>query len=371
MKIVRHKLLLLVALTLMVVSMPVYAQNTSYSFDWEWRALRLNDFATSQAILEKESNLAIQWKIETSKFSVPQKEYCRIKYYDIKNLFIPSDSWIAEDSRNPEKLKFEQLKFDMSELYSRKAENAVNRAGKLGNTINEYKDSLTLAIDVLCEVTQNGEDSLAVDFLSKRVSEEIKALGMPYQDINIPEKMGVAVEVAFYEQGTLRAGNITQLLPSIYPYLGIELSLVTGRMCVAFNLSAQQTGDWLTSNEDFYYKDQFYPKGSRCEDIHYFGLLKYSVFKNNRIQIWPFAGAGVVNMSFLPTLDLKNFSTYNYMAGIDVDYCLRETWTLQNRRLEDCLLKGRIYVSRDDIAGYTGYSINVGAGISIRTRKTR
>jgi len=57
-------------------------------------------------------------------------------------------------------------------------------------------------------------------------------------------------------------------------------------------------------------------------------------------------------------------------AGLSADYCLSSIWNLFHRKLTDIQLRGRLYITRERIADYSGYSINIGVGIAPKFCKT-
>jgi hypothetical protein len=54
--------------------------------------------------------------------------------------------------------------------------------------MNNYRDSLATAVRFFSELTLNGENERVVDSLRAIVSDQLSGIGMPYQDILIPEK---------------------------------------------------------------------------------------------------------------------------------------------------------------------------------------
>ena len=362
--------LVLFIVGLLTTTIRAFAQPSTSPLEWNSRGLTLSDFIVSEANSDRASNSSIQWLENTRLFRSSEMPWLKIKYSDIRNIFIPTESWIRVDARTPLKLKYEQLKFDLSEFYCRKVEREANLYGNLKSAMNNYRDSLATAARFFSELTLNGENERVVDSLRAIVSDQLSGIGMPYQDISIPEKKKFVFILSLYEQCSFRLGGISHLLPSPVPFMAVELSAGYCRFGLSAGLSFQQTGDWLQSKESFTYNNQSYPAGARCEDIKYYGLLDYIIVDKPRFQLRPFIGAGIINMSFHPAENLQSFSCPQFLAGLSADYCLSSIWNLFHRELTDIQLRGRLYITRERIADYSGYSINIGVGIAPKFCKT-
>ena len=347
------------------------AQTPAGALEWNTRCLTLSDYISSEAYSGSVSNTSIQWSVSSRPFYPSGKRWQEIKYTDIKNNFLPKESWIREDASTPSKLKYEQLKFDISEFYCRKVEFEANHHGNLDQIMNRYRDSLATAISYLSELTGDGEDECAVDSIKTVVSNRLSGISMPYSDITVPVKGGISLGFSMFEQYLFRIGGTADLLPSPLPWLSSELSVGYDRFSLSAGWSYQQTNDWLKSKESFTYNNQFYHEGANCEDSRYYGLLEYTAVEKPRFQLRPFIGGGIIHMSFLPRENLESFSCPLFMAGVNVDYCLYSIWDLRKRNLTSFLLRGRVYVSKERIADYSGYSVCIGIGLSPCYSKTR
>ena len=180
--------LVLFIVGLLTTTIRAFAQPSTSPLEWNSRGLTLSDFIVSEANSDRASNSSIQWLENTRLFRSSEMPWLKIKYSDIRNIFIPTESWIRVDARTPLKLKYEQLKFDLSEFYCRKVEREANLYGNLKSAMNNYRDSLATAARFFSELTLNGENERVVDSLRAIVSDQLSGIGMPYQDISIPEK---------------------------------------------------------------------------------------------------------------------------------------------------------------------------------------
>ena len=364
----RRWVLLIVGM--LIPAFRINAQPSTSQIEWNSRRLTLQDYVVSEAYSDKTSNSSFQWSESTGSFRSLESPWLKIKYTDIRNSFIPSESWIRADARNVHKLKYEQLKFDLSEFYCRKVEHEAFIYGNPKQVMNEYSDSLSTAIKLFSEMTNDGENGRVVDSLTTVVSNQLMCSEMPWHELSVPEKKRLFFVFSLYEQYLFRLGDIVRLLPGPAPFIATEITAGYGRFGLSAGLSFQQTGDWLNSKESFTYKNKSYPAGARCEDVRYYGLLEYVAVDKPRFQLRPFIGAGIIYMSFIPTENLQSFSCPQLLAGIGADYCLSSIWNFSNRTLTDLQLRGRLYLTRERIADYTGYSINIGVGFAPKFCKT-
>ncbi|MBR4775023.1 MAG: hypothetical protein IK008_02890 [Bacteroidales bacterium] len=347
------------------------AQSSAAPLEWNSRKLTFSDYIESGAKYGNPSNTSIQWKEKTTTFRAAGCKWLRIKYSDINNTFLPQESWMRGDLRTPSKLAYEQLKFDLSEYYCRKVELEVNHHGGLKRVMNSYRDSLATAVKKLAELTDEGSDERAVDSLSVVLSNHLSGTSIPYSDITAPEVRGIVWGVSLHALCSFRLGGSADLLPSPVPRMEMEVTAGYGRCFLSAGLSFQASGDWLESQEAFAYNGQAYPRGARCEDTRYYGLFEYTAWEKPRFQLKPFVGAGITHLTFMPRENLQPITRPLFLAGVSVDYRLSSFWNLPDKRLTSILLRGRVYVTKDQMADYSGCSINVGIGITPLFYKTR
>ena len=356
---------------MLIPAFRINAQSSITPIEWNSRRLTLQDYVVSEAYSDKASTSSFQWSESTGSFRSLESPWLRIKYADINNTFLPQESWMRADVRTPSKLAYEQLKYDLSEYYCRKIEFEVNHYGGLKRVMNSYRDSLATAVKRLAELTDEGSDERAVDSLSVVLSKQLSGTSIPYLDITAPEVRGIVWGVSLHALCSFRLGGSADLLPSPVPRMEMEVTAGYGRCFLSAGLSFQASGDWLESQEAFTYNGQAYPRGARCDDTRYYGLFEYTAWDKPRFQVRPFVGAGITHLTFLPHENLQPVTCPLFLAGVSLDYRLSSFWNLPNKRLTSILLRGRVYITKDKIADYSGCSINVGIGITPLIYKTR
>lgn len=360
----------LLVVGLLITAFRVSAQPSTSPLEWNSRRLTLEDYIVSEVYSGKLSNSSFQWSESTSSFRPLERRWLKIKYTDIRNSFIPSDSWIRGDARTAQKLNYEQLKFDLSEYYCRKVEREVNFHGKLESAMAMYCDSLSIAVRRFSGMTNDGENHRVVDSLMTVVSHQLSGSEMPYQDVLFPEKEKFFFALSWYEEYLFLHGDIARLLPSPSSFIVLEATAGFGRMGLTAGFAFRHTTGGQKSKESFTYKSRLYPAGAKYEDCRYYGLLEYNVIDNPRFQLRPFIGAGIYDMSFFPEENLQSFSSPLFLAGISADFCLSSIWNLSKRMLTDLQVRARLYITRERIADYSGCGIYMGIGFTPKFCKT-
>lgn len=348
-----------------------YSQVILTPFEWKEKRLQLDDFQVPRvygADSIKQSNSAITWDIDSEGYRLKGKSNLKFRYVDIRNIFLPEYSWIREDCRTPQKLKYEQLKYDIAEIYARKASREINSTGKERPVVRYYQDSLQNAIGSLVLQTNDGKNSVAVDSLQQIVNALLSEDIVLFDKNAIPEKRKGYFGLDFFPTVKIRTGKLNKAFTTITPNLSFDFLAGFNKISFAFGATAPL--DWVKTKQPITHKGYCYPKGENCEDVDCHLIIGVTMVDGSYVHFYPFLGGGVVYVDFMKS-DLKQITGYQYIAGINVDYKLRRIWDLSDKSLGSVLLKNQIYVTRDNIAGYSGYSINIGTGISFLTTKTR
>ena len=361
----------LVLSLLLLSALSSKAQYIESAVEWKPGGLTLGDYRVSIAMTDKISNSSFCWLPKTDKIISEEEKYVSVRYIRIKNYFIANNSWIREGWRNIDKLQYEQLKFDVSELYARKASRIANITGESVLAIKEYEDSLRAAIRGLDSLTLDGSNKNAVDSIRQVVSSSLQQAEtiIDYYALQRPARMRIGLELNAFEK--MRMGRTASLLKEYCPYMSFSIFFGAKRWVFSTGLSAQVTGDWLQNEIPITYKGKTYPAGFDCEDISFdFIRLKYALKDKGRFRVYPYAGGGLVLLDFRPNQEVQNSSSpysipgWQIIAGMDFYYTLFGSWLTHINEIDEYQLDLRVFATRDNIAGFPGYSINFGLGFT-------
>lgn len=348
----------------------LYAQEATRFLEWNERTLEMEDFQVPGPGITESSNSAITWDVDKRSFRSKVQKNLKIRFVDIRNIFLPEFSWMSTDVRTPEKLQYEQLKFDIAELYSRTSSREGNLNGKADDEVQKWRDSLNLAIGEVKAITQDGSKKESVDSLRQIVSVLLSHPEPIFDSTATPQRRKGVFGMSLSPIMKVRSGGITELLSNWVPAPLISFSFegAIGR----FNLSIG--GDIATmmqkSRTAVQYDGIYYPKGIDCDDFNLFVKMGVSVLDNNYLKIYPYLGIGETGLD-VPGHDYESIYGFQYLAGICLEYKFWNLWDIDWRTLEGFVMRTQFYVTKDSLAGFNGYSINFGVGIGIFSSKTK
>lgn len=349
----------------------INAQQVFWPLEWNIRSLKLEDFATSISINDSISNTAVSWELAKKKSYSSACDNLTISRIAFRNVFLPANSWIKEGYRNADQLKYEQLKFDLSELWCRRAEQEANFSGNCNKSVKDYKDSLRTSINRLKLLSRNGTDRSVVDSISINVASLLAKEEDDASLLGMPETKAWSFGIGIIPDIKIRTGSISKLLPTPTPFLSFDFSLGYGSLFLTAGASAQISSGWLHTKEVFQFDGNVYPAGLDCEDINYYAYCSYIAYRNGRFSISPLIGCGFTSIDFRED-EYDSFGGLQYMAGVSADWDLHHLWIFHKKEIDSYTVRTMAYITKDNPGnGYSGYSINLGIGLSGRFQRTK
>jgi hypothetical protein len=233
-------------------------------------------------------------------------------------------SWVKQESRTDAYLIYNQIQFDLAELYSRKLQ------GELFLLLNEKKDRQLNAATRLLEInldcqqritqfyqdTDYGRDTAAVKLWAGLITRELDETPRKKIPDLMARKFGVGFSI------DLGGGVLTG---SLNRYFSNDLSLACGLDITFLDFVCfLRTGLGFSHvKNELEYNNRIWLEnlsvGISRSDL----ALGYTLAENNKSRITPFAGIGYIKFSLFNTAERyekHRLGTYSYIIGMNYDY---------------------------------------------------
>ena len=343
----------------------VYSQESRK--DWSEGNLTWDDF--------KEREISFENSISELKYVIgytPSKEKVNDTVIFRLQSFCYSDtqlSWVKPDFKTAQNLQYNQVIFNIAELYRRKLQYDLDHLGSYfsAETVfqNQYEE-LNNEVEIFQNQSRNGRDPEIVKEWAANIEDRLTI----YANNTIPkyEKanfgMGFHVGAAY----SFRNESIKEHFDNSIGFnFGFDFSYKNSILYVNMILSG--------GNIDQAYSGRTYWE----EDLDYsLALLDfsygYAIVDNPKLKIAPFAGLAITEFSEDDYDGEENdliITDYNLLLGLNVDYKIRKRLNtipnvfLSRRDITETSIRSRLFVSRNDFyEDLSGYSINLSIGIS-------
>ncbi len=270
-------------------------------------------------------------------------------------------SWILPYYKTEQYLKYNQVIFDIAELYARKLQYVID------DLTSSYAAVYALqVIQVDCskrikefrEMTAAGQNSAMIDTWQEKITSEL-AMTENYKNIPTYEKRSFGYALHAGLGGGIFTGSLGEhFLPTFNILFGFDVaykrSILFLNATLAFSGVKSDYQEWV--------------KGKSA----HFALLDlsygYAVIDNAKWKLTPFAGLGISGLSkgSKKNEDLVSYTDYNFIFGLNADYKFKKTVSfipdpfLGVKENVELSVRGRLYVARANY--YTdlqGLSINL------------
>jgi hypothetical protein len=323
--------------------------NNSDTLNWEDKRLEWSDFhgiPVDYSPLHSELHSTIGYSRQTC-FIEDSRVTTLISYCTMNR----STSWAKAGSRDDKYLIYNQMQFDLGELYSRKLQN------QLFLLLNEKKDrqlqSFGLLLDInlecqqridqLTEQTNYGNDGEAVKSWAEVIAKELEQT--PRQKVPEFKNKKFAVGGSFDLGGGIMTPELNEYFTNNF---NLSYGFDIGYRSLIFNLRA--TLGFNSVRKDFEYKNKLWPEklstGLASGDL----TMGYPLLDTKKSRITPFAGISYLEFSVLG--DQKKYENqlmgnFAYCLGLNYDYKTSTTINFMSTSNEktDWFIRTRLYIS--------------------------
>ena len=324
---------------------------------WKDGPLTWEDLNLKQSRDTNMSSLAFVWQFDTDTL---RPAWNTVEYaLQPATLMIKSTSWHSKDHQTPLALKYDQLFFDLSELYFRKLLTDYERPGNqytYDTLLDFYTEQLDDRTAIIKEETSSGRDSAMVSHHRKLIDEELDTTSFP----DIRKRRVEWGEYIYAGLGTsFLYGAMSAPFPNRY---GVTFGLGFRYKRHAIELSGMSTTNSLLA--DFTTDGITWSKGDRFYYTNMFINYEFVVYDGSTVSVAPLVGIGVRGLTWYygGTSASKDFVACNsplVIAGIDTN--LKFARRIRSEGLVEHSVCLRPFAARNfGGGGLDGWSFNLG-----------
>lgn len=277
-------------------------------------------------------------------------------------------SWINNNFINSQYLKYNQIIFDIAELYRRKLQYELDRANSINEAEIKFSRNYTKMyneMDRFKEESSGGQNREVIEQWNLTIKKELNNFG----NIDIPKfskrNFGYALHVG------LGSGRFTG---SLGQHFGQTFNFMFGFDFAYKNSILYLNGTMARGKvKTDYISDKNWYRGQHANvaiiDVSY----GYAIVDKSKVKLSPFAGLGITELSG-ENMDNKEdplrIVDYNFIFGINADYKIRKRIKLVPnpyfglKESVETSIRARLYITR--VSYYNdlnGYSINLTVGL--------
>ena len=336
---------------------------------WDERPLEVGDFRPRKSPNRDNEyyggNMA--WDFSSEKV---KKHNLIYDNYIVNNWFNRTEAWAVPDRFTNNDLRYNQLVFDISEVYRRKAQNGLNNAGPAAHqdSLLYYESCMEAVLDEVRNETARGENEEAL----AEYENKVKAM------LEITEIRESKPVIGDYEIGIGYYMNVVQsvFMTNVAPVgftiptgLNLGFAVPVNKSVYMFDVSAK----FGKLTEDFHYLSLHFPQRSNVE------LCSISLGYARRVlstDWWDILPFGMIGITTLNMFDINDDGRDKHSPDLGLSLSagadLRFKYYRRLQRLSgsseyaDSAIYGRVYLSREQHAGFGGIiTLNFGLGIDI------
>lgn len=381
----KHRLLLILCL-----SLPFLGNAQEDYRNWRKGPLTWNDFKTvaHDSIGEEHSYLEFFLYIQET-----SEEHDGV-YLLVQSAEAGMDrkkSWVDSASRTPEELHYNQVIFNLAELYRRYMQIELDTGGT--PDVGHYMKLLVADVEIFCTETMFGADTAAVAQWDNYIREEMTAVAPDVAENHSLMIQRMSTKENYKTTNRFAAG------------MGAGMKIPTGDFHKYF-----RTGGGFYMECEFGYGRQvlggsLFLGGSRCldtlwhhtdrgqdlwknDDLTILDLkfdYGFAVVDNNHFRLTPFVGVGVLGYCVEVTSEdtyettLVGTSAFSWRAGIDFRYhfLTNVTQSRHSREISQLTLFAKTYAEQARFGNYKGnprgwtFNIVIGLAFHETTREQK
>ncbi len=277
-------------------------------------------------------------------------------------------SWVDKGFKNDQNLKYNQVIFDIAELYRRKLQYELDRVSSIYEVelrFNQNFTKLNKEIDQFQQESNGGQNWEVINQWDTLIQNELKF----YENPEIPKfskrNFGYALHAG------LGSGTFTGTLGE---HFGSTFNFIFG-FDFAYKKSILYLNGTLAGSKVLkdYLSDKNWYQGQHVDvaimDVSY----GYAIVDKSKIKLTPFFGLGITELSGEnkdDTEDALRNVDYNLIFGINTDYKINKRLNIVPvayfgmKESVETSIRARLYITRtnyfDDL---NGYSINLTIGL--------
>jgi len=278
-------------------------------------------------------------------------------------------SWINPDFKTEQYLRYNQVIFNIVEIYRRRLQYELDRIHSFYEIDGKFTyiyNSCNTEIDKFHNESNGGQNLNSIVFWEQKTARELEF----NLDMKIPEfenrNFGYALHAGF-GSGFFTGSLGDHFAPTFNFIFGFDFTYKNSILYLNGTLAGDKVkNDYISDNN--WYKGQH--SNVAIIDVSY----GYAVFDNAKIKVSPFAGLGITEFTGENKDDNENglrIVDYNVILGLNIDYKLRTRLNLVPnsylgvKEKVETSIRTKFYITRANyFEDLKGYSINLTIGLS-------
>ncbi|MBP5636651.1 MAG: hypothetical protein J6X25_03940 [Bacteroidales bacterium] len=358
------------AALLLFSAIGLYAQKDNNRY-WDSGPLTWGDYTQSSAITEDGSGSSNSFGWETKD---AHEEYGNLTVHRVvSRVYLnKAQSWVNPTLATDRQLRYNQLFFDLNELYCRRMLREIydpDTNFDVGFVQDYYIGLVAVKMTEINTMSDHGTDEATVAYFDTVVQSQLEALPRSeFKPANLKKGThGFGIRGGL--TGEFFMGKPAESLGTVY-MMDFGLRYYYNRFFVdaGFGIGALKARDDISTPRINLYKGQI------LSDIQANGFVGFNLYDGSWVRIAPMAGIGYNGVSLLDTdeedeITPMALSGLRIMAGLDLDLkATREAYIFpDDRSLAENCLNFRVYLAKTGFnAGMDGLTLNVGISYSLQ-----
>lgn len=362
-----------IAIALLCAGISAGAQNTGKLY-WGERDIRISDYA---AITDPSSNTdvysAIGWDLSQERFRSGNLVIFHPSY---RAFFDLRKSQAVTSRVTPALLEYQQLVFDVAELYGRRLAKASTNNSIGGVDLSRvHQANMNKDLQEYADITFNGSDAERVKQCRKKVAGQ---LASETKTIPVPSigqyNIGMGMHLGFSTMGLLEYAYTDGAISGPHNGLDFGLDVLFGNHSLGLNV----TGTTGNITAPGYYMDRDWTAGTEFDMT--LATIQYSinVLDTDYWELAPTIGFGQINYYHLDSsLPREESSVYNTgltaNAGVKCRFKYFRSFSPYMGTYNDTAIYGKVYGSATKIHGgipiFLGIHFALGLDFNIGSRR--
>lgn len=291
-------------------------------------------------------------------------------------------SWVDRRHRTPAQLRYNQVLFNLAELYRRHLQVAIDTGGRnrpdsvLAKIKDEYMQYLTYEAEHYCRSTRYGADTNAVAWWDYEVRQRMDSItplmveshapAFVLPNYSLPYVVGTNIGMGFKYFG----GGLQPLFAPSGGYywdfeVGYSRHILTLGMYIGGGRCKPDTLYAVNSKNNLYSSDNILTLDLSAN-------YGFAVVDSRKLRIMPFVGYGMQGLFYSEENQTSGGPIEGcWRAGVDVKYHFSNEYEATQRVLEQYLVSvdAKIFVERDRFNSLVdtprGYTLNLSLGFSL------
>jgi hypothetical protein len=340
---------------------------------WEHGKLTWEDFQSESIDFnQNDSELSYHISYSTTREKTGDTTFLK---FQTKNFIIPKNSWVKENKKNDQLLKYNQVLFDIIEIYRRELQYDLNRIGNIylaDKIFSQLNEKLNAEIRLFQRQTKLGSEYSKLDEWSLKIDEELKDLELEAIPEITDKNFGIGLNIGF---GTgLFSGNIrNNFTPSFNIGYGFDFAYKKFSLLLNASLASNKIKDGFSENQ------LTWESNLKTNTTILDASLGYTFIDNSKHKITSFAGIGVFEVAVSDN-EGDNYSNHRITStslvyGLNYDFKFLKAIRLTpapffngyKERAEHSL-RVRLYFAHPTFENMRGTSFNLIVGYSLFSR---